>query len=143
MKAIYFDMDGTIANLYSIDNWEQRLSNEDTTPYAEAEPLYDMEKLNAFCEALKALGFTIGVISWTAKNGSASYNKGVRAVKRAWLKRYLPCATEVHIVKYGTSKRSCAKIKDSILIDDNRDVRKQWGEEFAFDPCEVLKVIAG
>lgn len=141
MKAIYFDMDGTIADLYSVEDWEKKLNSEDVTPYADAKPLCNMKKLNVFCETLKALGFTIGVISWTAKNGSPNYNKSVRTIKRAWLKEHFPCATEIHIVKYGTPKRSCAKIKNSFLIDDNAVVREQWGKDFAIDPCMLINAL--
>jgi hypothetical protein len=30
------------------------------------------------------------------------------------------------VVKYGTAKHTVAKIKDSILIDHNADVRNTW-----------------
>ena len=32
-RKIYFDMDGTIADLYGVDNWLEMLINEDATPY--------------------------------------------------------------------------------------------------------------
>ena len=38
-KAIYFDMDGTIADLYGVDGWLDDLMNESTRPYAAAAPL--------------------------------------------------------------------------------------------------------
>ena len=37
--TINFDMDGTIADLYGVENWLDYLIAEDTTPYTEAEPL--------------------------------------------------------------------------------------------------------
>ncbi len=43
---ICFDMDGTIADLYNVPNWLERLQAEDATPYLEAKPLWDMECLN-------------------------------------------------------------------------------------------------
>ena len=30
--TIYFDMDGTLANFYGVENWLDYLENEDTTP---------------------------------------------------------------------------------------------------------------
>ena len=45
MKTIWFDMDGTIANLYGVDNWLDKLIAEDATPYAEAKPLLNMSQL--------------------------------------------------------------------------------------------------
>ena len=45
MKAIYFDMDGTIADLYNYDGWLEMLQNDDVTPYEECGILVDIEKL--------------------------------------------------------------------------------------------------
>ena len=38
---IYFDMDGTIADLYGVENWLNDLRTERTTPYEIATPLCD------------------------------------------------------------------------------------------------------
>ena len=38
-KAIYFDMDGTIANLYAVDNWLPKLRAYDPSPYMDATPM--------------------------------------------------------------------------------------------------------
>ena len=37
--TINFDMDGTIADFYGVENWLDYLMEEDTHPYAVAEPL--------------------------------------------------------------------------------------------------------
>ena len=37
-KTVYLDMDGTIADLYGINNWLERLRNEDHTIFEECEP---------------------------------------------------------------------------------------------------------
>ena len=39
--TIYFDMDGTLANFYGVENWLDYLENEDTTPYEIAKPLFN------------------------------------------------------------------------------------------------------
>ena len=126
IKAIYFDMDGTIADLYGVRGWLKALHNEDTTPYEVAAPMVDMAQLNAICERLIAAGVIIGVISWSAKDGSREYNAAVRAAKRKWIKQYLPCVSEFHVVKYGTPKHRVRKVENSILVDDNADVRAAW-----------------
>lgn len=125
-KAIYFDMDGTIADLYGIVDWLPKLQAEDVTPYTDAAPLVDMNALNNLLVKFTALGYIIGVISWTAKDGTKNYNKAVRAAKRAWINKNLPCVQEFHVVKYGTPKHRTAKINGGILVDDNADVRKAW-----------------
>ena len=36
---IYFDLDGTLADFYSVDNWLQKILENDSSPYREARPL--------------------------------------------------------------------------------------------------------
>ena len=38
-KRIVFDMDGTIADFYGVENWSECLKNSDTTPYEMAKTL--------------------------------------------------------------------------------------------------------
>ena len=45
MRTIYFDMDGTIANLYGVDGWLDMIINRDATPYKVAEPMVRMNTL--------------------------------------------------------------------------------------------------
>lgn len=145
MKAIYFDMDGTIADLYNYPNWLDCLENSDTMPYENAKPLVDMAALNELLNKFIAIGYIVGVISWSAKDGSKEYNKAVRAVKKEWINKYLPCVSEFHVVKYGTAKHTTAKIKGSILVDDNANVRKAWEkyteENFTIDATNSEKML--
>jgi hypothetical protein len=127
MRAIYFDMDGTIANFYGVDGWLDAIRNESVMPYIAAEPLMNPTHLIDILMQLKAKGCTIGIISWSAMGGSKEYNKRVRAAKLAWVNNYFGnIFDEFHVVKYGTPKHRVAKIKDSILVDDNVDVRDTW-----------------
>lgn len=126
IEAIYFDMDGTIADLYSYENWLELLRAEDTKPYEEAQPLVKMRHLEALGAAFNALGITLGVISWSAMGGSKDYNKATRKAKQEWLERHCPIFTEFHTVKYGTPKHRVAKFKNAVLVDDNQQVREQW-----------------
>ena len=127
-KVIYFDMDGTIANLYAVEGWLDMLRNFESYPYLEAAPMCDMFKLVKVLNALKAEGYTIGVITWLSKESTKEYDKEVRVTKRLWLEAHglWACMDEVHMVKYGTPKHRVAKIHQGILIDDNSDVRKAW-----------------
>ena len=125
-KAIYLDLDGTIADLYAVQDWEPKLRAYDPSPYTEAKPMYNMRILNTILEEIAAKGITIGVISWLAMGATKEYDKQVRKAKKDWIAQNLPVATEIHIIKYGYSKKKAAKIKDSILIDDNADVRAAW-----------------
>ena len=44
-KAIFLDMDGTIADLYGVPDWLNLLRSYDPSPYIQARPLVDMEQL--------------------------------------------------------------------------------------------------
>lgn len=129
MKAIYFDMDGTIYDLYSVNNWLCLLENENEIAYSCGKPLYDMVALNALLEEFVSMGVTIGVITWNAMNSSKEFGKRTRAIKKQWIEKNLPCVSEFHCIKYGTPKQSVCKVKKSILIDDNAEVRAVWNGE--------------
>lgn len=127
MKKIYFDMDGTIADLYGVENWLPMLRAEDATPYKIAKPLVNITELNVLCGLLRRRGYEIGVISWLSKESSKEYKKAVRAAKREWLKKYFPaCGNEIHLVQYGTPKNHVVKARNAILIDDEFENGIRW-----------------
>ena len=128
MYTIYFDMDGTIANLYGVENWLAKLRNEDTTPYTDAKPMVDIAEFQILLSILQNRGFKIGVISWLAKDSTKFYDKLVRQAKKNWLLSTFPeiVFDEMHIVKYGTRKDYVAKDKYGIIFDDDERVRNKW-----------------
>lgn len=136
--AIYFDMDGTIANLYAVENWEPKLRSSDPSPYADAVPMVDMDALNKLCEAFATKGVTIGIITWLAMDADKSYDDAVREAKMEWLQTHFPCFSECHMVKYGTTKLSTARCKNSILVDDNAKVRAGWHGYAAIDATKDI-----
>ena len=127
-KTLVFDMDGTIADLYGVDNWLDALRSFDPTPYQTAEPLYDMVELTYVLGLLKDLGWKIAITSWLSKETNAEYDRLVRQAKREWLERYDFPFDEIHLVKYGTTKADCTRKLGGfqILIDDNAKVRDGW-----------------
>ena len=128
-KAIYFDMDGTIADLYGVENWLADLIAENVRPYAEAKPLLNLSLLARYIHKAQAKGYTVGVISWLSKCGTPAYNEAVTEVKRQWLAKHLPSVEwdEIHIVKYGTPKSTC-RTCPGILFDDEQRNLDEWGE---------------
>ena len=128
MYTIYFDMDGTIANLYGVENWLPKLRNNDASPYAEAEPMVEAGEFQMLLAILQNRGFKIGIISWLSKDSEKSYDKMVRVAKKNWLKENFPEIhfDEMHIVKYGTRKDYVAKDKFGIIFDDDERVRNNW-----------------
>ena len=127
-RTLVFDMDGTIANLYGVENWLEMLRAEDPTPYIVAKPMYDMDALRTVLEMLKLQGWTIAVTSWLSKESTREYDKMVRQAKREWLERYNFPFDEIHLVAYGTTKANCTRKNGGfqILVDDNEKVRKGW-----------------
>ena len=137
-KMICFDMDGTIADLYGVPNWLAKLRDEDPSPYMEAKPLWDMEKLREVLVALIYEGWEIRVISWLSKDATKEYNKAVRKAKRDWLEKYNFPADKVHLVAYGTTKANAvrASATAAVLVDDNEKVRNGWHLGDTIDPMD-------
>ena len=115
-KSINWDMDGTIANLYSVPDWLKKLRAEDPSPYLEADPMCDMKKLAKVLNLLKSAGWEINVITWLSMNSSEEYKDAVREAKPDSVRKR---------TDYG------------ILIDDNEKVRKGWTLGATIDPTKV------
>ena len=98
--TIWFDMDGTIADLYGVENWLPMLRASDPTPYMVAKPLLRLSALAYRLNKLQEQGYRLGVISWLSKTGTPAYNKAVTAAKYAWLAKHLPSVMfdEINIV---------------------------------------------
>ena len=139
---LVFDMDGTIADLYNVQDWLSSLVNEDTRPYDIAEPMFDRSMI-ACLEFLRNRGVKIVINSWLSKSGSDHYNKRVRNSKIQWLEKNGFPYDEVHITKYGRTKADAVRKKDGIkiLFDDNKKVRKGWSLGEAYPPEQIMEVL--
>ena len=138
-KIINFDMDGTIADLYGVDDWLNDLINGDTRPYDIAKPLVNMSALARVLNGLQKKGYIINIISWTSKNGTVEYNECVKVAKLKWLAKHLKSVkfNNVYIVPYGTPKH---EISSGILFDDEKPNRDKWGVG-AYDVNDILRVL--
>jgi hypothetical protein len=142
MKTLVFDMDGTIADLYGVENWLQKIRLEDPTPYMVAEPMYDTRMLNRLLELLKAQGWRIVVTTWLAKGSTKDYDKRVIKAKTEWLAKHLKSVEfdEINIVAYGTPKSTVVSIANGILFDDEEPNRKEWKGK-AYDETDIIGVL--
>lgn len=140
---ICFDMDGTIADLYGVENWLAYLVAEDTKPYAEAKALLNLSALARRLNKLQRQGHKLVVISWTSKCGSAEYDKAVAEVKKAWLAKHLPSVRwdEVNVVAYGYSKANFAETAEDVLFDDEERNRNEWTGR-AYGVADILGTLA-
>lgn len=144
-KTIWLDMDGTICNLYGVENWLPMLRNSDPTPYAIAPTLVNFSHLARLLKALQKQSYNIGIISWLCKGGSNEYNEMVTNIKREYLRRHLPSVDfdEIIIVPYGTEKNTFNNGFD-FLFDDEEQNRENWtGESYEAERLiEVLQELA-
>lgn len=141
-RTIWFDMDGTIANLYGVTDWLPKLRAFDASPYVEAEVMLNMSILARYLNKLQKLGYRIGIISWLSKNSNIAYDTAVNKAKRSWLEFHLHSVSfdEIHIVSYGLPKEGFMTATDDILFDDCEEIRNEWDGE-AYEPSEILKVL--
>ena len=140
-KMVWFDMDGTIANLYAVENWLPKLRDCDASPYAEAEVMLNMNTLARLLNKLQKQGYGIGIISWLSKSSTPEYDEAVTAAKLWWLRKHLNSVKwdAVNIVAYGRNKWDVCG--EGILFDDEAPNREAWGGE-AFHPAEMMKILS-
>lgn len=141
-KMICFDMDGTIADLYAVDNWLPRLRAENADPYREALAMWNMIQLAEVLENLRMLGVEIRIITWLSKDSTEEYKESVREAKREWLMNQGFPFDAFHGVQYGATKadsvrRYLAEDETAMLIDDNAKVRNGWHLGETIDPTET------
>ena len=139
VRAINFDMDGTIADFYGVENWLSYLMERNPFPYENAKPLVNMSALARRLNALQRKGYEINIISWLAKNSTDDFDKIVTSAKEKWLKKHLPSVkwNKITIVAYGIDKST---LGNGVLFDDEENNRKMWGEG-AYDVHNILEVL--
>lgn len=141
MNTIYFDLDGTLVNLYSVPNWLQKLRSEDTSPYLEAEPLVNFSLFARYINRLQKKGVRIGVITWTAKHSTTEYHNAVASAKKKYLAKHLPSVKfdEIHILPYGEPKEQLKNDGD-FLVDDEYNNLVSWGNG-AINAEDIMKFL--
>lgn len=139
---IWFDMDGTIADLYAVEGWLPMLRAYDPKPYLMAKPMHHMATLARMLNKAQAQGHELCIISWCSKESTADYDALVAQAKRAWLAKHLPSVhwDIVKIVPYGQNKwETC---KSGILFDDEERNRMAWEAGKAFTPETIFTTLA-
>lgn len=143
--TIYFDMDGTLADLYSVENWLPRLRAYDPTPYTEAAPLLRLNTLARRLNTLRRKGYEIGIISWLSKDPDPAYGAQVMAAKYGWLEKHLPSVhfDEIRIVPYGIPKSKAINDPSGILFDDEEQNRIEWKNAggTAYDVNNIMEIL--
>ena len=150
VRMICFDMDGTIADLYGVQGWLEDLRNENTRPYEQAEPMWNMQELAKVLENLQNQGVEIRVITWLSKDSSEEYKEKTRQAKIEWLEKVGFPYDKFHGVAYGTTKANAIRKyleqeELAILIDDNAKVRQGWNMGNTINPTteNIIDILKG
>ena len=142
---IWFDMDGTIADLYGVENWLEMLIAHDETPYAIAKPIVNLSVLARLMNKVQRKGFEICIVSALAKNSTAEYDERVRNAKIKWLANHLKSVhfDEIRFVPYWYTKNDVNTGADVLFDDEERHLEKWTGTAVhASKMIETLKTIA-
>ena len=142
VRMIVWDMDGTIADLYGVEGWLEKLRAENPLPYEIAKPMWDMERLVNIIRGLQAIGVEQRIVTWLSMNSSEEYKTETRRAKREWLDEFGFPYDHFHGVQFGATKadsvrKFLADDETAILIDDSARVRKGWHLGETVDPTEV------
>ena len=131
MKKIYFDMDGTVYDLYGIKNWLEMLRNEEKGAFTLGNALVDMVALKEVCLRLIAKGYQIGIITWLPMGASLEYCEICTKEKRRWAENNMPYISEFYALEYGVPKQyaPARRAAEMWLVDDNKEVREMWVTE--------------
>ena len=142
---IWFDMDGTIANLYGVENWLEMLIAHDETPYAIAKPIVNLSVLARLMNKVQRKGFEICIVSALAKDSTPEYDERVRNAKIKWLANHLKSVhfDEIRFVPYWYTKNDVNTGADVLFDDEERHLEKWTGTAVhASKMIETLKAIA-
>lgn len=142
---IWFDMDGTIADLYGVENWLEMLIAHDETPYAIAKPIVNLSVLARLMNKVQRKGFEICIVSALAKDSTAEYDERVRNAKIKWLANHLKSVhfDEIRFVPYWYTKNDVNTGADVLFDDEERHLEKWTGTAVhASKIIETLKAIA-
>lgn len=137
--TIWFDMDGTIVDLYGVDGWLADVRAYNPRPYEQAKPLVNMQALARVLNRLQREGYTLGIVSWLSKNSNAAYDERVAQAKRDWLAKHLASVQfdEIDIIAYGVPKQDG---RDGILFDDEKPNRDNWTGT-AYDVQNIIQTL--
>ncbi len=120
-SKVLFDMDGTIADLYNVNDWLNKLQDSDASVFAEAKPLVDINAFKAYLRDMKTLGHSVEISTWLPKNATNQYKKAVIKAKAEWLVKYgiMELLDAVNYLDYGVDKSQGVS---DIIYDDSDEV---------------------
>lgn len=123
-KIVYFDMDGTIANLYAVTNVFERLDGLDATVYSEALPI---NKYIDMLKEFKYMGYKVVILSCLGMISEEKFDKDTISNKNKWLDMYVgkEFIDDRIFIEYTKHKENYVK-EGGILVDDDDKVLMNW-----------------
>lgn len=123
-KIVYFDMDGTIANLYAVENVFDRLDALDASVYSEALPI---NKYIGMLRGFKELGYKVIILSCLGMISEDKFDKDTIDYKNKWLDKYVgkEYIDDRIFIEYTKHKENYIK-EGGILVDDDDKVLMNW-----------------
>lgn len=145
-KAIWFDMDGTIYNLYKIDGWLEKLRAGDMSVFSHhGAGRRSLRRIRELAVALREHGWQVGIITW-APMGITAQDPifcDCRNTKYNWVRDNCPELMGCFFcLEYGTPKASAIAnlgYTTNVLVDDNKLVRAQWRENEGYSTINAAK----
>lgn len=143
--TVYFDLDGTLFNLYGKKDWLSRLHSEDETVFqSENDKDFFFENNANFFRIIKELmnkGVVFEVITWLPMGASKEYELKCTKIKKLWVTQKLPFIKKTTCLSYGIPKQTVtnADKTDKILIDDSKEVCEKWNTEKSHKSYNVNK----
>jgi hypothetical protein len=125
---IYFDLDGTVYDLYNVTDWLEKLRLECAQVFSEGNFIGNYNAFCEICNKLLAKGVQFGVITWLPMQASPEFETECAEIKRLWVKKFMPFVTEFTAQSYGVPKQNAIvkRCKRMYLLDDNSEVCEMW-----------------
>lgn len=124
-KIVYFDMDGTIADLYGVSDCFKRLDNMDATVYSEAKPI---DKYINMLKEFHTMGYKVIILSALGMVSSKQFDKDTIRNKGMWLDTYVgkEYIDERVYIPNTKHKELYQLFGKGILVDDDDRVLMNW-----------------
>lgn len=141
--TIWFDMDGTIADLYAVNGWLEMLRAYNADCYRMARPMQNVAQLTRLLNLIQMKGVQIGIVSWSSKCSTKAFDVAVEQAKTDWLRKVFPSIRWdiIKVLPYGTNKsRATRASATDFLFDDEEGNRKAWAGMSA-DPSHMMDIL--
>lgn len=143
---INFDLDGTVYDLYGMENWLAGCRTGIRGTFTDGNDLVDMKEVAKLCKKLQKKGNLVNIITWTPNTNDKRAIAVAELDKIKWIVKKMDYVNQTRLMNFGVTKTMYMK-KDyvNILFDDNADNRAEWIEKggIAYDEKNIIEVLKG